>query len=60
MTGQHRAVTVPVFFYVAVTLGVPVVAAAAFHRVFWRTPRQRALFVAIVSAAWAATRPARP
>lgn len=60
MTGRLRAVTVPVFFYVAVTLGVPVVRGAASHRGFLLHAATVLLVVAAVSAAWAATRPARP
>jgi hypothetical protein len=71
MTPRIRAVTVPVFFYLAVTLGVPVVRGAASHRGFLAHAATLLFVVTAVSAAWAylprlvsramgRTRPARP
>jgi hypothetical protein len=68
MTARSRAVTVPVFFYLAVTLGVPVVRGAASHHGFLAHAATLLFVVTTVSAAWAwlprlvsrVTRPARP
>ena len=60
MTGRIRAVAVPVFFYIAVTLGVPVARGAASHRGFLPHAATLLLVVTAVSAARTAIRPARP
>ncbi len=52
MTRRLPAVTVPVFFYVVVTLGVPVVRGAALHPEFLPHATTLLLIVTVVSAAW--------
>jgi hypothetical protein len=68
MTQKVRAMSIPVFFYVAVTLGVPVVRGAGSRPGFLAHATTLLLLVTAVSAAWTylsrlvsrVTRPARP